>query len=83
MQILVNREANLYFFKLALFRPYLASAWLKNNRKTWRLAEEINRSIDQSAVVKEFAGEFESFVLSTIEKYHNVRSSTYDPSEHK
>ena len=31
---LVNREANLYFFKLVLFRPYLASAWLKNNRKT-------------------------------------------------
>ena len=47
------------------------------------MAEEINRSIDQSAVVKEFAGEFESFVLSTIEKYHNVRSSTYDPSEHR
>ena len=39
--------------------------------------------VSQSAVVKEFAGEFESFVLSTIEKYHNVRSSTYDPSEHK
>ena len=31
---LVNREANLYFFKLVLFRPYLASAGLKNNRKT-------------------------------------------------
>ena len=35
--------------------------------------------VSQSAVVKEFAGEFESFVLSTID----VRSSTYDPSEHK
>ena len=31
--------------------------------------------------MKEFAWEFESFVLSTIEKYHNVRSSTYDPSQ--
>ena len=31
---LVIREANLYFFKLVLFGPYLASAWLKNNRKT-------------------------------------------------
>ena len=27
---LVNKEANLYFFKLVLFRPYLASAGLKN-----------------------------------------------------
>ena len=40
---LVNSEANLYFFKLVLFRPYLASACLKNNRKTSRFAEEINR----------------------------------------
>ena len=40
---LVNREENLYFFKLVLFCPYLASARLKNNRKTWRFAEEINR----------------------------------------
>ena len=30
----VNREANLYFFKFVLFRPYLASAWLNNKRKT-------------------------------------------------
>ena len=30
---LVNRDANLYFF-LVLFCPYLASAWLKNNRKS-------------------------------------------------
>ena len=48
--------------------------------KKWQenltFAEEID---SQSAVVKEFAGEFESFVLSTID----VRSSTYDPSEHK
>ena len=40
---LVNREANLYFLKLVLFRPYLASAGLKNNKKPWRFAEEINR----------------------------------------
>ena len=42
---LVNQEANLYFLKLALFRPYLEvlSSWLKNNRKTSRFAEEINR----------------------------------------
>ena len=45
--------------------------------------ENLAGKVSQSAVVKEFAGEFESFVLSTIEKYHNVRSSTYDPSEHK
>ena len=32
--------------------------------------------------MKEFAEEFESFVLLTLEKYlyHNVQASTYDPS---
>ena len=40
---LVNREANLYFLKLVLFRRFLASAWLKHNRKTCFFAEEINR----------------------------------------
>ena len=39
---LVDGEASLYFLKLVLFRPYLASAWVKK-RKTWRFAEEINR----------------------------------------
>ena len=29
---LVNREASLYFLKLVLFRPYLASAWVKKGR---------------------------------------------------
>ena len=38
---------------------------------------------DQSAVVKEFAGGFESFVQSTLENINNVWSSTYDPSELK
>ena len=30
---LVDKEANLYFLKLLLFGPYLASAWLKHNKK--------------------------------------------------
>ena len=68
----------MYFLKFALFRPYLAvaSAWLKNNRKTLRFAEEIKRQIHQSAVVKEFAEEFESFVLST-KKYCKERFPMY------
>ena len=40
--------------------------------------ENLAGKVSQSAVVKEFAGEFESFVLSTI-----VRSLTYDPNEPK
>ena len=40
--------------------------------------ENLAGKVSQSAVVKEFAGEFESFVLSTI-----VRSLTYDPNERK
>ena len=45
--ILVNKEAKLYFLKLVLFLPYLASAWLKNNNKTWRFAEQ-NQQINWS-----------------------------------
>ena len=40
--------------------------------------ENLAGKVSQSAVVKEFAGEFESFVLSTI-----VWSLTYDPNERK
>ena len=81
---LVKREANLYFLKLVLSQSCLLSfcITLKHYRKTLCFAEEIIRYIDQSAIVKEFAEEFESFVLSTLGKYlyHNVQASTYDPS---
>ena len=40
--------------------------------------ENLAGKVSQSTVVKEFAGEFESFVLSTI-----VPSLTYDPNERK
>ena len=42
---LVNMEANLYFFKLVLFRPYLASAWLK--KKTGKLDVLQKKSTDK------------------------------------
>ena len=54
----------------------------ENSRSQFVFRTDIFRKLSLGA--PEFAGEFESFaVLSTVEKYHNVRSPTYGPSELK
>ena len=66
---------------------YLACASMKRNGRTWFFFLK-NKITDKliSAVVNEFAAEFESFVLSPLEKYQQFShmgpwSATYDPRE--
>ena len=65
---------------------YLACAWTKRNRRTCFFGK--NKFTDKlvSAVVNEFAAEFATSVLSTLENYQQFShmgpwTATYDPRE--
>ena len=64
---------------------YLACASTKRNEGTCFLKNKLTDKL-VSAVAKEFAAEFETFVLLTLEKYQQFShmrpwSATYDPRE--